>query len=117
VPILKSTSPTKLVEYLALGKAVVANDHPEQSEVIAQSGAGLVCSWDEGEFARAIVELLENPERAAAMGRAGREFVAAKRTHWAMVDLVADRYHAVLADRGQRGAPPPDGDRLDLARD
>jgi hypothetical protein len=34
-----------------------------------------------------------------------------------MVDLVADRYHAVLADRARRGAPPADGDRLDLARD
>jgi glycosyltransferase involved in cell wall biosynthesis len=117
VPILKSTSPTKLVEYLALGKAVVANDHPEQSQVIEQSGAGLVCEWDEGQFARAIVELLENPERAAAMGRAGREFVAAHRTHWVMVDLVTDRYHAVLADRARHGAPPGDGDRLDLARD
>ena len=117
VPILRSTSPTKLVEYMALGKAVVANDHPEQSEVIEQSGAGLVCRWDEEEFAKAIVELLENPGRAAAMGRAGREFVAARRTHWAMVDLVAHRYRDVLADRARRGAPPADGDRLDLARD
>ncbi|HZF27916.1 MAG TPA: glycosyltransferase [Gammaproteobacteria bacterium] len=117
VPILRSTSPTKLVEYMALGKAVVANDHPEQSEVIEQSGAGVVCGWDEEEFADAIVELLENPERAAAMGRAGREFVAARRTHWAMVDLVAERYQEVLADRTRRGAPPAEGDRLDLARD
>ena len=114
---MKSTSPTKLVEYMALGKAVVANDHPEQSEVIEQSGAGLLCGWDEEEFADAIVELLRDPERAAAMGRAGRAFVAARRTHWAMVDLVAERYTQALAGRARRGAPPTDGDRLDLARD
>src|SRR6185295_7446036 len=28
-PILNSTSPTKLVEYMALQRPVVANDHPE----------------------------------------------------------------------------------------
>jgi glycosyltransferase involved in cell wall biosynthesis len=117
VPILKSTSPTKLVEYMALGKAVVANDHPEQSEVIEQSGAGLSCGWDEDEFASAIIELLEDPERAAEMGRAGRTYVAARRTHWAMVELVAATYHHALAGRARRGAPPADGDRLDLARD
>jgi glycosyltransferase involved in cell wall biosynthesis len=117
VPILKSTSPTKLVEYMALGKAVVANDHPEQSEVIQQSGAGLLCGWDDEEFAAAIVELLQDPERAAGMGQAGRAFVAARRTHWAMVDLVAERYQHALAGRARRGAPPAEGDRLDLARD
>jgi glycosyltransferase involved in cell wall biosynthesis len=117
VPILRSTSPTKLVEYMALGKAVVANDHPEQSLVIDQSGGGLVCPWDEDQFADALVAILEDPERAAAMGRAGRAFVAEHRTHWAMVDLVADTYHQVLAGRARRGAPPADGDRLDLARD
>jgi glycosyltransferase involved in cell wall biosynthesis len=117
VPILRSTSPTKLVEYMALGKPVVANDHPEQSLVIDQSGGGLVCSWDEDEFAHALVAILQDPERAAAMGRAGRAFVVSRRTHWAMVDLVADTYHAVLGGLGRRGAPQAEGDRLDLARD
>jgi glycosyltransferase involved in cell wall biosynthesis len=96
VPILLSTSPTKLIEYMALGKAVVANHHPEQSLVLQQSGGGLLCAWDESEFADAIVLLLENPHVARSMGQAGRCFVEAHRTHSTMTKLVADRYAGVL---------------------
>ncbi len=39
--ILNSASPTKLNEYMALGRPVVCNDHPEQTAVIKDSGAGL----------------------------------------------------------------------------
>jgi glycosyltransferase involved in cell wall biosynthesis len=98
VPILRSTSPTKLIEYMALGKPVVANDHPEQADVLRASGAGLVCGWDEREFAAAIVELLTDPQRCKTMGAAGRRFVAEHRTHWAMVDLVAGRYRQHLRE-------------------
>ena len=98
VPILKSTSPTKLIEYMALGKPVVANDHPEQADVLEQSGAGIVCGWDEREFAAAIVELLRDPARRASMGAAGRRYVAEHRTHWAMVELVAGRYRQHLQE-------------------
>ena len=49
-PILNSTSPTKLIEYMAMGKAVVANDHPEQSLVIFESNAGICVSYEERSF-------------------------------------------------------------------
>jgi glycosyltransferase involved in cell wall biosynthesis len=107
VPILRSTSPTKLIEYMALGKPVVGNDHPEQADVLRDSGAGLVCGWNESEFAAAIVELLMDPQRCARMGAAGRRYVAEHRTHWAMVDLVAGRYRQQL-----RTSPKPPKSRL-----
>src|SRR5690606_21972244 len=71
MPILLSTSPTKLVEYMAMGKPVVANDHPEQSLVIRESGAGLCTQWDEQKFASAILAVLADPEKAAEMGARG----------------------------------------------
>ena len=107
VPILRSTSPTKLIEYMALGKAVVANDHPEQADVLRASDAGIVCAWDEQEFAAAIVELLKDPKRCEAMGAAGRRYVAEHRTHWAMVELVAGRYRQYL-----RKPPKPPTSRI-----
>jgi glycosyltransferase involved in cell wall biosynthesis len=104
-PILRSTSPTKLIEYLALGKPVVANDHPEQADVLRQSGAGLVCGPSERELAAAMVELLKDPARCAQMGAAGRRYVAAHRTHWAMVELVAGCYRQHLLEPPKRPKP------------
>ena len=103
--ILRSTSPTKLVEYMALGKAVVANTHPEQSDVIASSDCGVLCEWDETAFADAIVRVLSDPAAAAAMGRAGRLFVERERTHSAMTDLVMKTYRDVLRDRDDQQRP------------
>jgi glycosyltransferase involved in cell wall biosynthesis len=105
-PILLSTSPTKLVEYMALGKAVVANDHPEQSLVLKESGGGLICRWDESEFATAMQTLLERPELADSMGLAGRRFVDGHRTHTAMASLVLSTYRDALEGGRSRPVEP-----------
>ena len=39
----------------------MANDHPEQRQVIEDSGGGICTAYDEEQFANAIVELLEGP--------------------------------------------------------
>ncbi len=83
--ILNSTSPTKLIEYMAYGKAVVANEHPEQSLILKESKAGLCVPWEEKAFARAIITLVNNPEEAKAMGQRGREYVKNTRTY----DIIA----------------------------
>jgi glycosyltransferase involved in cell wall biosynthesis len=105
IPILKSTSPTKLVEYMALGRPVVANDHPEQSDVLVRSGAGVVCPWDEAAFANALVDLLEDPVRGKTMGRAGRRYVERHRTHNNMVALVHEAYRRELGGAGLSRGP------------
>jgi glycosyltransferase involved in cell wall biosynthesis len=111
--ILRSASPMKLVEYMALGKAVVANTHPEQSDVVASTGCGVLCEWGEAEFAAAIVRVLSDPAAAEAMGRAGREFVERERTHSAMTDLVTKTYRDVLRKRPttRPSQPKPAPDR------
>lgn len=85
-PILNSTSPTKLIEYMALGKAVVANDHPEQKLVLKESNAGVCVSWNEKEFAEAIKKILDDPNKKKLMGERGRRYVEKKRTY----DIIAD---------------------------
>ena len=74
-PLLNCGSPTKLVEYMAMGKAVVANTHPEQQLLIGESGCGYCVPYEEGPFARSIVALLGAPELARSMGERGRRYI------------------------------------------
>ena len=91
---------TKLIEYMALGKAVVANDHPEQRLVIAASGSGICTRYAEEPFADAIIRLLKHPNQAVEMGIKGKRYVAEHRIYSKIADLVvyADDPGAERAD-------------------
>ncbi len=106
IPILNSTSPTKLVEYMAMGKAVVANDHPEQSLVIRMSGGGICVPWDESRFASAILEILDDPKASQEMGQKGRKFVEQYRTSNIMANLVEREYLRLCAAQRNRPTQP-----------
>lgn len=93
-PILNSTSPTKLIEYMAMGKAVVANEHPEQQTVLAESGAGLCVPYEEGAFSEAILYLLDHPQEAEEMGKRGRAYVESRRDY----EIIAGMVHSKLCD-------------------
>jgi len=94
--VLRSTSPTKLVEYMALGRPVVANDHPEQAEVIAASQAGICVQWSSEAYADAIIHLLEAPEKAEEIGAHGPGYVRKSRTYSAISSSLSLAYNQVL---------------------
>lgn len=95
-PILNSTSPTKLVEYMALRKAVVANDHPEQRLVIEASGGGICVPYQEQAFADAVNVLLDDAKRCSGMGKLGYEYVKQNRTYRAIAAHVHEKYTELL---------------------
>lgn len=97
-PFLLSATPTKLVEYLAMGKAVVANNHPDQSRVIEESGAGICTSFDPQHFADAVVRLLLNDQLRKEKSSAGRPFVLAHRSYPAIAERVASVYDQLVRD-------------------
>lgn len=92
--LLDCSSPTKAVEYMALGISVVVNDNPDQAQVVAESGAGLCVPLDESAFANAVITLLESPQRQMSMGEKGREYVARKRSYEGISRSLAEVYHA-----------------------
>jgi glycosyltransferase involved in cell wall biosynthesis len=95
-PILNSTSPTKLVEYMALGKSVVANDHPEQKLVLEKSGGKICVPYSENEFAKAVIYLVKHPEVNKKMGNLGRQWAYQNRTYPIIADLVESTYSKIL---------------------
>jgi glycosyltransferase involved in cell wall biosynthesis len=70
---------TKIAEYLASGRAVVAKDVARLREMIEEPGAGRVAR-DSAEMAAAIISLLD-PADADAVGSVGRE-LAIRRHSW-----------------------------------
>jgi len=105
IPILNSTSPTKLVEYMAMGRPVVANDHPEQRLLIEESGAGFCVPWDEEAFARAIVDLMKDPQRAREMGERGPPYVAKHREYSIIARLVEREMLRISGSGHSLGGP------------
>ena len=101
-PVLRSTSPTKLVEYLALGLPVVANDHPEQRRVLRDSGAGVCVPWGARYFARGVRWLAGRaPAERERMGASGRDWVLAHRTYTRIADQLEQEYLELLSRPGR----------------
>ena len=97
-PILEVASPTKLIEYLALGLPAVANSHPDQSLVLHESRAGVCVPWGAKYFARAVHWLaLRSPEERAVMGLRGREWVQAHRSYSSIADDFERACHYTLS--------------------
>ena len=96
----KMSSPIKMFEYMAIAKPVIVNEEiPEHKEVLEQSGGGILVPFTPEAFAKAMIELLDDPEKAAEMGRRGREWVVENRTYEILARQVEQRYLELLENR------------------
>nr|WP_043639622.1 glycosyltransferase family 4 protein [Nonomuraea candida] len=81
------------LEASATGLPVVAGASGGAPDAVRPGETGLVVDGtDAGEVARAVVELLTDPDKARKMGAAGRDWIARE---WAW-EQVAARFHALL---------------------
>ncbi|MGY1489820.1 glycosyltransferase [Methylobacillus pratensis] len=94
--LLDSASPTKAVEYMAIGLPVVANDNPDQKKILKESQGGLCVPLDAQHFAKAVMSILDDPESGKAMGDRGRIYIEQHRGYDHIAMRVAQTYKAVL---------------------
>jgi glycosyltransferase involved in cell wall biosynthesis len=86
-------SPTKLFEYMAMGKGIVASRLEQLAEVLEHDRTALlVTPGDVDELAKAILDLAVNPEKREALGAAARRAAVerhswSRNVSWALSDL------------------------------
>ncbi|HEY0563558.1 MAG TPA: glycosyltransferase [Methylophilus sp.] len=94
--LLDMASPTKAVEYMALGLPVVVNDNPDQQQVIQASGAGVCVALTAPAFAETVISLLNHPQQRVQMGQLGKAYIAQQRSYQQIAQQLADKYQQLL---------------------
>jgi glycosyltransferase involved in cell wall biosynthesis len=88
------------LEAMAMGKAVICSRTIGQVDVIEEGKTGLfVPPRDPDALRTAIQELWDHPERAEAMGRAGRKRIEERHSLEQFVESVRDAVEQVVAER------------------
>ncbi len=91
--------PMAMIEAMALGVPLVTTDVGDMGTVLGEADAGLcVPVDDQAGFTRACATLLDDPERATAMGERGRD-AAVRFDATTMVERYSTLFDAALAGR------------------
>ena len=85
----------KIPEYMSMEKPIVAFDLPEHRRS-AEDAAVYVADNDEREFAKAILDLMNDPERRETMGKYGRKRVLELLAWEYSAKNLVNAYHQVL---------------------
>jgi glycosyltransferase involved in cell wall biosynthesis len=92
------------LEALAAGTPVVATDVEGMRQLMG-TGAGVLVGRDAPPLARAVIDLLNDPERRDEMGRRGRELIAVKLSLERMVDAYRELYRELASPRALTSGP------------
>ena len=93
-PTFEQFVPSKMIDFMATGKPVILSAAGESARILERAGAGVVVRPESpADLAAAIRWLAEHPAEAAAMGKRGREFAAAR-----LRSVQAERLEQLLLD-------------------
>jgi colanic acid biosynthesis glycosyl transferase WcaI len=96
LPLFEDALPTKLLEYMAAGRAVVAAASGQAARLLEEVGAGIACPPENpAALAEAIGRLASDPELAREMGVRGRQYVEERLSRRAMVDQLEAELEAL----------------------
>jgi len=101
--LFKTVIPTKLLEYMACERPVIVAVDGQARQIVEEAGAGVFVEPENSKLlVKAILDLVEDPERRRQMGTSGRQSIVNKFSR----EKTAQDYIAVLALHG-RGRPSP----------
>jgi colanic acid biosynthesis glycosyl transferase WcaI len=96
LPLLADALSTKVLEYMAAGRPVVAAAYGWTAEVVEDAEAGVICPPEQPEaLAEAIAGLTADPGRARALGLNGRRYVEANLTRRVAVERIERALHSM----------------------
>ncbi|MBN1202267.1 MAG: glycosyltransferase family 4 protein [Anaerolineae bacterium] len=91
--------PRVLIEALASARPVVSTRHVGSETIVRDGETGLLCDHTPRALADAALVLLTDPDRAQAMGQAGREDVLVRYAYERQMNAIVDTYRATLDAR------------------
>jgi glycosyltransferase involved in cell wall biosynthesis len=90
--------PSKMIDFMAVGRPLVLSAQGEAARILALAGAGVAVAPEDPEaLAGAVRWLSEHPAEAEAMGKRGREFARRR-----LRSVQAARLDEVLLDTVER---------------
>ena len=105
-------NPVSIMEAMACELPVVATRVGSVSETVLDGRTGyLTTPGDAGEIARRVIELWGDPEKAARMGRVGREHILA---HWSLDGMVKGYQNLIAQIYNSKCGQPPEVVPLDV---
>ncbi|MFC0247229.1 glycosyltransferase family 4 protein [Citricoccus parietis] len=108
IEVTRAVTPMKSVEASASARPVVASDLPALAELVQDGRTGmLVPAEDPAALAAALRQLLEDPELARTMGRAGRNWALGERTWQANGRRYTQLYRSLLHSSAHPASSAP----------
>jgi glycosyltransferase involved in cell wall biosynthesis len=79
IPLFDGAIPTKLIDYMACGKAVLCGIRGEAERIVDDAGAGVTFEPDNDEqLSQLVIDLLQDAKRVERMGAGGLAFVRSR---------------------------------------
>ncbi|MDP9294942.1 MAG: glycosyltransferase, partial [Actinomycetota bacterium] len=105
LPLLADALSTKVLEYMAAARPVVAAASGWTAEVIVAARAGIVCPPEEpAALADAIAQVTADPHRARTMGQNGRRYVEANLTRRVAAERLERALESMAIQPSTRGS-------------
>ncbi|WP_084633378.1 glycosyltransferase [Pleomorphomonas oryzae] len=98
-PMLRSATPTKLVEYIAMGSRVVANVHPDQSYVIEKTRGGILVDFTPDGFYEGLLSAHGTGRLTLEEQEFNASWIKFERDYENLSDIVYKKYDDLLVKK------------------